>query len=86
MKTIHQEIKDIENKKIDAENNPLRNSPHTAQMLLKTDWDHPYSREQAAYPLPWLKGNKIFSAVGRVDNVYGDRNLVCECPSLDSYR
>lgn len=86
MRMIHQEIKDIENKKIDAENNPLRNSPHTAQMLLKTEWNHPYTREQAAYPLPWLKGNKIFSAVGRVDNVYGDRNLVCECPSLDSYR
>jgi len=83
---IHKEIMDVETKKIDAENNPLRNSPHTAQMLMKTEWNHPYSREQAAYPLPWVRKNKLFPAVGRVDNVYGDRNLVCACPSIDSYK
>ncbi|MEK6775202.1 MAG: aminomethyl-transferring glycine dehydrogenase [Bdellovibrionota bacterium] len=86
MISIRQEIQDIENKKINAENNPLKNSPHTAGMLLKSTWDHPYTREQAAFPLPWVKKNKIFPAVGRVDNVYGDRNLVCACPSTDSYK
>lgn len=86
MLKIHQEIQAIENKKMDAENNPLKNSPHTARALMKTEWNHPYSREEAAFPLPWVKRNKIFPAVGRVDNVYGDRNLVCACPSTDSYK
>ncbi len=86
MIAIHGEIKDIESKKIDAENNPLKNSPHTMGMLMKTEWNHPYSREQAAFPLPWIRKNKIFPAVARVDNVYGDKNLVCACPSVDSYK
>lgn len=86
MMSIHQEIMAVENKKIDAENNPLKNSPHTARTLMKTEWNHPYSREQAAFPLAWVRKNKIFPAVGRVDNVYGDRNLVCACPSVDSYK
>ena len=86
MLEIRKEIAQIENKKIDAENNPLKNSPHTAEMLIKTEWNHPYSRETAAFPAPGIMGNKIWPAVGRVDNVYGDRNLVCACPSVDSYR
>jgi glycine dehydrogenase len=86
MVSIHSEIKEIENKKIDAENNPLKNSPHTAAVLLSEKWDHPYSREKAAFPLKWILKNKIFPAVGRVDNAHGDRNLVCECPPMDSYQ
>ena len=86
MLDIRQEITAIENGKMDAENNPLKNSPHTAEMLIKTEWNHPYSRQVAAYPAAWIHGNKIWPSVGRVDNVYGDRNLVCACPSIDSYR
>ncbi len=86
MLSIREEIAAIENGKMDVENNPLKNSPHTAEMLTKTEWNHPYSRESAAYPSEWIRGNKIWPAVGRVDNVYGDRNLVCACPSVDSYR
>ena len=86
MLEIRNEIEMVETGKMDAENNPLRNSPHTAQMLMKTEWNHPYSREQAAYPVPWLRENKYFPTVGRVDNAYGDRNLVCACPTIESYR
>lgn len=86
MISIRSEIEDIENGKIDGENNPLRNSPHTAPVLLANEWNHPYSREKAAFPLPWVRENKIFPAVGRVDNAYGDRNLVCACPTVESYR
>lgn len=85
MISIRQEIQDIENKKVDMKDNLLRNAPHTAEMLLKTEWSHPYSREQAAYPLPWLKKNKFFTPVSRVDNAYGDRNIVCSCPPLEDY-
>lgn len=83
---IHQEISAIEKGQMDAENNPLRNSPHTASMVVKTDWKYPYSREQAAFPTDWVNQNKIWPAVGRIDNAYGDRNLVCACPPLDSYK
>jgi glycine dehydrogenase len=68
-----------------AADNPLKAAPHTAAALLGADWPHPYSREEAAYPLAALRANKYWSPVGRVDNVYGDRNLVCACPPLASY-
>ena len=67
------------------ERNPLKNAPHTAESLISDDWDEPYTRETATYPLPWVRERKFCPAVGRVDNVYGDRNLVCACPSLESY-
>ncbi len=86
MISIREEIAAIENGKMDATNNPLKNAPHTAEMVTKTEWNHPYPRETAAFPSDWIRGNKIWPAVGRVDNVYGDRNLVCACPSVDSYR
>jgi glycine dehydrogenase len=86
MVAIRKEIAAIEEGKMDAENNPLKNSPHTAQMMMKPEWNHPYSREQAVYPLNWLVTNKFWPSVGRVDNAYGDRNLVCACPTVDSYR
>jgi glycine dehydrogenase len=82
---IRKEIRAIEQGAMDAQDNPLRNAPHTADMLLADDWTHPYSRQQAAYPLASLKENKYWSPVGRIDNVYGDRNLVCSCPPLSDY-
>ena len=66
------------------EDNPLVNAPHTAEAIAG-EWSHPYSRELAAYPVASLRGNKYWSPVGRVDNVYGDRNLVCACPPMSDY-
>lgn len=83
---IRKEIQAITDGKMDKDNNALRNSPHTALMVTSPEWNHPYSREQAAYPLEFIKGNKIWPAVGRVDNAYGDRNLVCACPSIEEYK
>jgi len=82
---IAAEIQAVETGGIDALNNPLKNAPHTADMIAADDWRHPYSREQAAYPAPWLKENKFWPAVGRVDNVHGDRNLVCACVGMEAY-
>nr|HPI41252.1 glycine dehydrogenase (aminomethyl-transferring) [Pseudobdellovibrionaceae bacterium] len=82
---IHKEAMSLTNGGSNSENNPLKNAPHTSFMLLKTEWDHPYTREQAAFPLPWVKKSKFWPPVGRVDNAYGDRNLVCACPPLTDY-
>ena len=81
---IRQEIREIEEGRMDREDNPLRNAPHTIDSTVG-DWNHPYSREQAVFPLPWVREHKFWSSVGRIDNVYGDRNLVCACPPLESY-
>ena len=70
---------------MDPEDNPLKNAPHTADMVCADAWPHPYSREQAAYPLASLRANKYWSPVGRVDNRYGDTHLVCSCPPLSAY-
>jgi glycine dehydrogenase len=86
MIAIRNEIRAVESGQLNAKDNPLVNSPHTAETLLKTEWNHSYSREQAAFPLPWLRENKFWPVVGRIDNVYGDRNLVCACPTIDSYK
>lgn len=83
---IHAEIKAVETGKYTLEKSPLVNAPHTAQMVIKTEWNMPYSREEAAYPKAWLRQNKIWPAVGRIDNAYGDKNLVCSCAPLDSYK
>lgn len=83
---IHSEIKDIESGKYPLEKSPLVNAPHTAQMVIKTEWNLPYTREEAAYPKSWLRQNKLWPAVGRIDNAYGDKNLVCSCEPLDSYK
>ncbi len=82
---IRHEITAIEQGKIDRENNPLKNAPHTMQMCLADNWSYGYSRELAAYPVPGLRQNKYWATVARVDNVYGDRNLVCACPPMESY-
>ena len=82
---IKKEIQDIIDGKLDKNDNPLTNAPHTAQFVSKDNWDHDYSRTQAAYPAKWLKEHKYWPSVGRVDNAYGDRNLVCTCPMIDEY-
>ena len=82
---IKKEIQDIIDGKLDKNDNPLTNAPHTAQFVSKDNWDHAYSRTQAAYPAKWLKEHKYWPSVGRVDNAYGDRNLVCTCPMIDEY-
>ena len=85
MIAIREEIRSIESGLLSRTDNPLRNAPHTAQMLLAEHWDHPYTREQAAYPLPWVRTCKYWPPVRRVDHVYGDRNLMCTCPPLAAY-
>lgn len=86
MKRIREEIREIEDGKADKEDNVLRNAPHTLKHLLTGDWNHKYSREKAAYPAPWihLRG-KRYPTVGRIDNVYGDRNLICTCPPVTDF-
>jgi glycine dehydrogenase len=85
MIAIHSEIKAIESGVLDKSNNPLNNAPHTAQTVTADAWDRPYSREQAAFPAPWSREHKFWPAVGRVDNVYGDRHLVCTCLPVEAY-
>jgi len=85
MLAIREEIRAIEEGRMDRDDNPLKNAPHTAAALLTTEWKHRYSREQAAYPLASLKANKIWPSVGRADNVYGDRNLFCACVPVAEY-
>jgi len=82
---IREEINDIENGKSDKEDNLLKNSPHTAKTLISDEWSHPYKRSEAAYPVSSLQDGKYWPPVGRVDNVYGDRNLMCSCPSIEDY-
>jgi glycine dehydrogenase len=82
---IHAEIQSIESRQIDAQNNPLKNAPHTADMLAADEWNRPYSREQACFPAKWLRDYKFWPAVGRIDNVYGDRNLVCSCIGMEAF-
>ena len=84
--TIRQEIADIEAGRLPRDDNPLKNAPHTIEAVTKTDWPHPYSREQAAFPLPWLRGSKFWPSVARIDNAYGDRHVVCTCPPIDHYQ
>ena len=86
MINIRKEVKMVENEVFDKVDNPLKNAPHTNLELSSDSWTHKYTREQAAFPLQYLKASKFWPPVARVDNVHGDRNLVCSCPSLDSYR
>jgi glycine dehydrogenase len=86
MIAIYKESEAIANGEIDAVNNPLKNAPHTAESLLCGEWKRPYSREQAAYPAPWTKIHKFWPMVGRIDNAYGDRHLVCSCEGMEAYK
>ncbi len=83
---IRDEIRAVEQGKVDAENNVLKNAPHTAAVITADAWDFPYSRQQAAYPLTHLRANKFWPSVGRIDNAYGDRNLMCSCPPVEAYQ
>jgi len=83
---IREEIRAIESGAMDRKDNPLKNAPHTAESVTADEWKHPYPRQQGAYPLPWVRNRKFWPSVGRVDNPYGDRNLVCSCEPLSAYR
>ena len=85
MIAIRQEIAAIAAGRMDRADNPLKNAPHTAAEVMAERWTHPYSRAQAAFPLPFVQAAKYWPPVKRVDNVYGDRNLVCTCAPLDAY-
>jgi len=85
MIAIREEIRDVEEGRIAAADSPLAHAPHTAAAIAADDWDRAYGREQAAYPLPWVRDRKFWPAVGRVDNAWGDRNLVCACPPMEAY-
>jgi glycine dehydrogenase len=82
---IREEIRQIENGVWTADNNPLKNAPHSQADVIDADWKHPYSREQAVFPLPWVAANKFWPSVNRIDDVYGDRNLNCACPPMEAY-
>ena len=82
---IRGEIEAVVTGKADPKDNVLKNAPHTADELTADTWTHPYSRQEAAYPLPFVRANKFWPSVGRIDNPYGDRNLMCSCPPVESY-
>jgi glycine dehydrogenase len=82
---IRAEIQDIIEGRMPRTDNPLKNAPHTARVVMAADWSRPYSREQAAFPAPWVRDHKFWPSVGRIDEAYGDRNLVCTCPPMEDY-
>jgi glycine dehydrogenase len=82
---IRKEISEIESGAQPRDNNVLTNAPHTAEVLLAAEWSRPYSRDKAAFPMPWLRLDKYWPPVGRLNNVLGDRQFVCACPPIDSY-
>lgn len=83
--SIHGEITEVIEGKADRDNNVLKNAPHTAQVVISDSWDRPYSREKAAYPMAILREHKFWPYIGRIDNVHGDRNLVCSCVGMEEY-
>ncbi len=83
MISIRGEIEAVVQGKADPKNNVLKNAPHTTRQIASDIWDHPYSREQAAFPAAWTRDYKFWPSVGRIDNVYGDRNLFCSCPPME---
>jgi glycine dehydrogenase len=85
MIAIRQEIQAVVDGKADPRDNVLKNAPHTAEAVAADDWAHPYSRSQAAFPLPYVKADKFWPPVGRIDNAYGDRHLICTCPDTAEY-
>jgi len=83
--SIREEIAEIETGAADRTDNVLKNAPHTAEMVVESDWEHPYSREKAAFPKAWVRDAKFWPPVARINEVYGDRNLMCACPPLEEY-
>ncbi len=86
MISIYEEIQEVKEKKVDANDNVLKNAPHTAEIVISDEWKHSYSRQKAAYPLKWIVENKFFPTVSRIDDAYGDRNLFCTCTPMDEWR
>ena len=86
MIAIREEIRAIAEGKSDRDQNPLKGAPHPAKVVMADSWARPYSREQAAFPLPWVRERKFWPAVARIDNVYGDRNIQCVCPPVEAYQ
>ncbi len=86
LKSIWDEIQEIKEGKADKEDNVLRNAPHTVKVLTANDWNHKYDRQKAGFPRKWVAENKLWPSVGRIDDGYGDRNLVCTCDSIDAFR
>ena len=82
---IREEIRSIEEGRMDREDNPLKHAPHPVNVVTANEWAHSYSREQAAWPTPWLRERKFWPSVGRIDNPFGDRNLVCSCEGMEAY-
>jgi glycine dehydrogenase len=85
MIAIRAEVAEIESGKVDKQDNVLKNAPHTAESLIIGEWNHPYTRQQAAYPAPWTRDYKFWPSVSRIDNAYGDRNFVCSCLPIEAY-
>jgi glycine dehydrogenase len=85
MIAIREEIRAIEEGRLDRVNNPLKRAPHSMRAVTATEWDRPYTREQGAFPTPWTRAPKFWPASARIDNTYGDRNLVCACPPMEAY-
>ena len=85
MLSIREEIAALERGEADMEDNVLKMAPHTVEEATASEWTHPYSREKAVYPVRDLRSNKFWSSVARVDNAYGDRNLVCSCPPMSAF-
>ena len=85
MIAIRKEVQEIEEGKFDKVNNVIKNAPHTCKLVVSDTWNKPYSREKAAFPLVWVRDNKFWPSVGKVDNAYGDRNLVCSCAPIEAY-
>ena len=84
--SIRDEIRDIESGKYSHDDNPLKNAPHTAEEATADEWSRPYSRELAVFPARWTKEHKFWPPVGRVNDVHGDRNLICACPPIEAYQ
>ena len=85
MIAIREEIRAVEKGDVDRDDNPLKNAPHTAAMVMAENWAHDYTRERAAFPVASLKRHKYWPPVGRVDNAYGDRNIMCSCVPMEAY-
>jgi glycine dehydrogenase len=85
MISIRKEIQEIQDGKFDKTNNVIKNAPHTCKLVVADNWEKPYPRKKAAFPLAWVRDNKFWPSVAKVDNAYGDRNLVCSCAPIESY-
>ena len=83
---IYREIMEVKENVAAKESNVLKNAPHTDAVMVSDEWEYSYSRQKAAFPLEWVRERKLWPAIGRVDDTYGDRNLVCTCAPIDSYR